>query len=220
MRLLQTPHTRRQALFGGLAGVGALAGAATWKFHSSDAGHGAAGQALPEDVCVVALPTPFDPAAGQRLEAPRAIPVDARCPVCGMYPARSPEWAAQAIFANGDAHFFDSPLSLFQYLANVGQYSAGRTAQELVARYVTDTETGEWIAAQTAMYVEGSSARGPMRAGNLPAFASAGAAQRFTGRRGGRVIAFDGVDATLLERLAPGRSAAQRTHPSTQNSIF
>jgi nitrous oxide reductase accessory protein NosL len=220
MRALQQSHTRRQALFAGLAGLGALAGAAAWKFHSPGAGHRAAGQPLPEDVCVVAPPTPFDPASGQRLEAPRAIPVDARCPVCGMYPARSPEWAAQAIFANGDAHFFDSPLSLFQYLANVGHYSAGRTAQELVARHVTDTETGVWIAAETAMYVDGSSARGPMRAGNLAAFAWAEAARRFTGRRGGRVIAFGAVDAALLERLAPGRSAEHRTHSSASINIF
>jgi nitrous oxide reductase accessory protein NosL len=218
MRALQQSHTRRQALFAGLAAAGALAGAAAWKFYPPGPGHRAAGQPLPEDVCVVAPPTPFDTATGQRLEAPRAIPADARCPVCGMFPARSSEWAAQVIFANGDAHFFDSPLSLFQYLANVGQYSAGRTAHELVARYVTSTETGGWVAAETAMYVDGSSARGPMRAGNLPAFASAEAARRFAERRGGRVIAFGSVDAALLERLAPGRSAEHRTHARTHAS--
>lgn len=212
MRPLQQSLTRRQALFAGLAAAGALAGAAAWKFYPPGAAHRAAGQPLPDDVCVVAPPTPFDPASGQRLEAPRAVAADARCPVCGIYPARSPEWAAQAIFANGDAHFFDSPLSLFQYLANVGQYSAGRTAHDLVARYVTDAETGGWTAAETAMYVDGSSARGPMRAGNLPAFASAEAARRFTERRGGRVVGFESVDAALLERLAPGRSAEHRSH--------
>ena len=161
MHALRQPPNRRRALFAGLAGVGALAASAVaWKFYAPGADPRAAGQALPDDVCVVAPPTPFDPASGQRLEAPRAIPTDARCPVCGMYPARSAEWAAQIIFANGDAHFFDSPLSLFQYLADVAKYSQGRTAQELVARYVTDAETKTWIAAETAMYVDGSSARG------------------------------------------------------------
>ena len=142
MHALRQSPNRRRALFAGLAGVGALAASAVaWKFYAPGADPRAAGQALPDDVCVVAPPTPFDPASGQRLEAPRAIPTDARCPVCGMYPARSAEWAAQIIFANGDAHFFDSPLSLFQYLADVAKYSQGRTAQELVARYVTDAET-------------------------------------------------------------------------------
>ncbi|HEY9209483.1 MAG TPA: nitrous oxide reductase accessory protein NosL [Acidovorax sp.] len=212
MHALRQSHTRRQALLAGLASAGALAGAAAWEFSPPGAGDRAAGQPLPDDVCVVAPPTPFDSAPGQPLGAPRAIPPDARCPVCGMYPARSPQWAAQTIFANGDAHFFDSPLSLFQYLANVGQYSPGRTAQDLVARYVTDTETSTWIAADTAMYVDGSSARGPMRAGNLPAFASAEAAWRFAGQRDGRVIAFGSVDGAVLERLAPGRSVDHRAH--------
>lgn len=213
MHALQELASRRRALFAGLAGVGTLAASAVaWKFCAPGADPRAAGQALPDDVCVVAPPTPFDPASGQRLEAPRAIPTDARCPVCGMYPARSAEWAAQIIFANGDAHFFDSPLSLFQYLADVAKYSQGRTAQELVARYVTDAETKTWIAAETAMYVDGSSARGPMRAGNLPAFASTEAARRFAERRGGQVLAFGNVDAAVLERLAPGRTEEPHTH--------
>lgn len=212
MHALQHPPTRRQALLTGLAGVGALMAAAVWKFSPPGAASGTAGQPLPDDVCVVAPPTPFDPASGLPLDAPRAIPPDARCPVCGMYPARSAQWAAQAIFANGDAHFFDSPLSLFQYLANVGQYSPGRTVQDLVARYVTDSDTGAWIAADTAMYVDGSSARGPMRAGNLPAFASPEAARRFVGQRGGRAIAFGNVDGAVLERLAPGRNVDHSAH--------
>lgn len=213
MDTLRHAPPRRQALLAGLAVVGTLVGAGAWKFRPPGSGaDGAMAQPLPDDVCVVAPPTPFDPASGQRIDAPRAIPADARCPVCGMYPARAPEWAAQVIFANGDAHFFDSPLSLFQYLTNVGHYSQGRTAQDLVARYVTDSETRSWVAADTALYVEGSSARGPMRAGNLPAFASADAAQRFADRRGGRVIAFGGVDAALLARLAPGRKAEHGEH--------
>ena len=33
------------------------------------------------DVCVVAPPTPYDAASGQPLEAARAVPAAARCPV-------------------------------------------------------------------------------------------------------------------------------------------
>lgn len=118
-----------------------------------------------------------------------------------MFPARSPEWAAQVIFSNGDAHFFDSPLSLFLYLANVPRYSAGRSASDIVARYVTDGAGGGWTDAATAHYVHGSSALGPMRAGNLPAFASVQEAERFAAARGGRVLAFAAVDAALLASL-------------------
>lgn len=77
-----------------------------------------------------------------------------------MFPARSPDWAAQVIFSNGDAQFFDSPLSLFSYLQDVGRYTRGRDAGQIVARYVSDADSGRWIDARSAMYVDGSAARG------------------------------------------------------------
>ncbi|MGE8375731.1 MAG: nitrous oxide reductase accessory protein NosL, partial [Diaphorobacter nitroreducens] len=143
--------------------------------------------------------------------AARPIPVDARCPVCGMFPARSPDWAAQVIFRNGDAQFFDSPLSLFMYLQDVARYSPGRNARDIMAHYVTDTARpaaaggARWTDALSAYYVHGSSARGPMRAGNLPAFSTREAAQAFAAQRGGTVLAFGAVDAPLIAQLAgPG----------------
>ena len=154
------------------------------------------------DVCVVAPPTPYDAASGQPLDAARSVPAGVRCPVCGMFPARFPDWAAQVIFANGDAHFFDSPLSLFLYLGNVARYSPGRSASDIVARYVTDGAGSGWTDAAAAHYVHGSAARGPMRAGDLPAFASAQEAERFATERGGQVLAFGGVDAALLASLS------------------
>ena len=153
------------------------------------------------DVCVVAPPTPYNAALGLPLQAARTVPADVRCPVCGMFPARFPDWAAQVIFANGDAQFFDSPLSFFLYLNNVPRYSPGRTASDIVARYVTDGAGSGWTDAAAAYYVHGSSARGPMRAGDLPAFASVQEAERFAAARGGRVLVFDAVDAALLASL-------------------
>lgn len=162
-------------------------------------------QALPDpgaDYCLVAPPTPYDPASGLPLAAARAVPADARCPVCGMYPARSPDWAGQVIFANGDAQFFDSPLSLLLYLADVPRYSVGRSAGDIVARYVTDAATQRWIDAGAAFYVQGSSALGPMRAGNLPAFATRGAAEAFARQRGGEVRVLGAIDAQVLQPMA------------------
>ena len=185
-----------------LLGVLAVGGSLLWQGAPSPAKATAlvlAGSAA--DACVVAPPTPYDAASGQTLEAARSVPAAARCPVCGMYPARSPDWAAQVIFANGEVHFFDSPVSLFLYLGNVARYSAGRSGSDIVARYVTDGAGGGWTDAATAHYVHGSSALGPMRAGNLPAFASAQEAERFAAARGGRVLAFGAVDAALLQTL-------------------
>ncbi|MBD9393204.1 nitrous oxide reductase accessory protein NosL [Acidovorax sp. ACV01] len=212
--LMPRPHatTRRTALAALLLGSAGLV-AWQWPQHTPPRPSGnAALEGIGDDVCVVAPPTPYDPALGQPLAAAREVPADARCPVCGMYPARARAWAAQVIFADGDAYFFDSPLSLMLYLGNVAHYTRGRTAEAIVARYVTDTGTGGWLNAQEAVYVTGSSAMGPMRAGNLPAFADAEAAQRFAQQRGGRSVPFGAIDAPLLRGLAPTLRADHRRH--------
>lgn len=199
---------RRAALAVLLLGATAAVGAWRWP----RGGSRTEAPAIGDDVCVVAPPTPYDPASGLALEAPREVPADARCPVCGMYPARARNWAAQVIFSNGDAQFFDSPLSLMMYLGNVAHYTRGRTAQDVVARYVSDMATSAWVRAQDAVYVAGSSARGPMRAGNLPAFARAEAAKAFAQRHGGRTMAWGDVDAALLRALAPNLRADHGSH--------
>ncbi|RQO78823.1 nitrous oxide reductase accessory protein NosL [Acidovorax sp. FJL06] len=224
MRLQPHPHpahggarqpTRRAALAAlllGTAGVGAW----QWQARAPQGANQAAPSANPpgvgDDVCIVVPPTPYDPASGLPLAAAREVPADARCPVCGMYPARARTWAAQVIFAQGDAYFFDSPLSLMLYLGNVAHYTRGRTPEAIVARYVSDADTGAWVDAQQAVYVAGSSALGPMRAGNLPAFAGAAAAQRFVQAQGGAVLAFSAINAPLLRGLAPNLRADHRLH--------
>ncbi len=174
----------------------------------------AAAPDLPDgDVCLVAPATPYDPASGLAPTAPRPVPAQARCPVCGMYPARSREWAAQAIHEGGDAHFFDSPLSLFMYLHERKRYGPAHASLPIAAIYVTDssTQAGGWIAARSAWFVHGSNARGPMRAGNLPAFATPAAAQAFARQRGGRVLAYAEVDGPLVAALA-GEAAGHGGH--------
>ena len=169
------------------------------------------------EVCVVAPPTRYDPSLGLPLSVARAVPPEARCPVCGMYPARSRPWAAQVIFADGDAYFFDSPLSLMMYLGNVNHYTRGRNPEDIVAHYVTDTLTGGWLDAALAVYVTGSSLMGPMRAGNLPAFADAAAAQPFMQHRGGKPLTFNAIDAALLRSIAPNLRPDHSAH--TAHSI-
>lgn len=164
------------------------------------------------EVCVVAPPVPHDAKSGVGLHAPRPVPADARCPVCGMYPARSPDWAAQVIFDNGDTQFFDSPVSLFTYLQDVGRYTRGRQASEIAARFVSDASSGAWISATDAVYVSGSSALGPMRAGNLPAFSSMAAAQRFASARGGVLIKARQISPQLLQELNGERRHAHEQH--------
>lgn len=153
------------------------------------------------ELCVVAPATPYDPASGLAMLAPRPIPVAARCPVCGMYPARFPRWAAQSIFRDGAAHYFDSPIDLFVFLQKVDRYDSRYALNEVAVSFVTDFETGQWIEAQDAFFVHGSSAFGPMRDADLPALASREAADTLTRNRGGRVLAFTEVTPEVIQSL-------------------
>lgn len=190
----------------------ALAANAAWRSHRA----AQAAAAVEDEVCVVAPPTPFDPRWGVGRLEPRPVPADARCPVCGMFPARNPDWAAQVIFKNGDTQFFDSPLTLWVYLHDVGRFAPGRSAADIASSWVTDGSTRGWIGAESAYYVHGSNALGPMRAGNLPPFASEAEAQAFARRRGGQVLRAGQIDQTLLDRMIrPHRHAQMGTAPNS-----
>jgi nitrous oxide reductase accessory protein NosL len=160
---------------------------------------------LPDEICFVAPAVPYDPRSGLQRDAPRPVPAGARCPVCGVFPSRHPEWAAQLIFANGDAYFFDSPLSLFIYLRNLQRYAPGREAAEVAASYVHATGDGGWVPAQQAVYVWGSTVPGPMRRGNLPAFRNPADARQFIARNGGVVMRPADITAERLQDLEPHR---------------
>jgi len=193
--------SRRSLLtwLGSAASASLLGSAAPRAKHAAHEGMG--------EVCFQAPPTPYDPASGLGPAAARPLPERARCPVCGMFPARAPAWAAQLIFADGDAYFFDSPDSLLRYLQAPARYTPGRQAGEVLAAYVRDMASGAWLAAQAAIYVQGSALLGPMRTPNLPAFADAAAARRFIAERRGEMQTW--------ARLCPQQSGIWRPQART-----
>lgn len=201
----------RRAWLGALGALGALAGTALlWPrgpaaWHRAGGGGGGATAGMDvgaDELCIVAPLLPPDAAQARDLGAARPVPAHARCPVCGMFPARQPRWAAQAIHRDGHVHFLDSPLSLFLYLQRVPRYAPGRRREDLIALHVSDHDGAGWLRADRAVYVHGSREAGPMRGGNLPAFASAAAAGAFIARAGGRATDFDSLSRALPEDLA------------------
>lgn len=134
--------------------------------------------------------------------APKPVPADARCSVCGMYPARYPQWAAQLLLRDGSARYFDSPLEFFVFQRDLARRGKGVTVDDIVAGYVTDYDKGGWISATDALYVRGSDVRGPMGNDALPAFATRVAASAFATAHGGEVLVFGQVTAEVLDAMA------------------
>jgi nitrous oxide reductase accessory protein NosL len=149
----------------------------------------------------IAPASPYDPDSGLAPFDARPVPADARCPVCGMYPARYPRWAAQLIYQDGAAQFFDSPLELFVFLHGMARYSAIYTRTDVAVSYVTDAGNGAWIDARQAVYVQGSNLLGPMRNHDLPAFSTLQGAEAFAAEHGGQIIGLEQITPELLARL-------------------
>ena len=193
--------SRRLLLFGSVVGLLA-AGSGYWLYRRNT------GPVFEPDneVCVVAPTFAYDPASGLPPTVAREVPAQARCPVCGMFPARKRNWAAQVIFRDGHVQYLDSPLSLFHYLQQVPRYTTGRRATDIAAVYVSDQVSGQWLDADQAVYVHGSALLGPMRSGNLPAFASLAQAKAFIRQKGGVPMSATQLRQGLpenLQQLAP-----------------
>lgn len=182
-----------------LTAAGAIAAAAVTLLPGAK--QAAGDRVIENELCIVAPATPYDPASGLPMLAPRPIPAGARCPVCGMYPARSPRWAAQSIFKDGASHSFDSPIDLFFFLQRVSHYDSRYTSADVAANFVTDFESGQWIEASSAFFVQGSHVLGPMRDADLPAFASREAAETFARNRGGKTVTFTDITPELIASL-------------------
>ncbi len=145
------------------------------------------------------------PATGPDL-SPQYVQRSARCPVCGMYPYRTPQWTAQIVFNDQTASSFDSPLDLFRFLNNIALFDKQHKAADIGAIYVADYATKAWTDAKKAFFVLGSQARGPMNEPNLPAFATRETADAHAKAQGGKVLAFGEVTREVVKSLAGGHN--------------
>ena len=209
-----THHAARALLLGSAAACVMAAGALFWQYAARTNGGSVDFSPPDDDICIVpparvSTAHAYDPASGLGLYDARPIPADARCPVCGMYPARFPKWAAQIIFKDGSAHFFDSPVDLFMFLHEPKRFDTQHKAEDAAALYVADHRSGQWLDARQAAFVIDSRARGPMRGPDLPAFANTSAAEAFATEHGGRALAFAEVDRSVMNGL---RSSTHAGH--------
>ena len=124
-----------------------------------------------------------------------------KCPVCGMFVAKYPDWTAQVRFRDRTTAFFDGAKDLFKYYFSIGRYHPGKSTVDIGAVYVTDYYTLEPVAAAMAFFVAGSDVYGPMGR-ELIAFAAAEQAQEFLrDHRGREILRFEAVSPQLLRSL-------------------
>lgn len=147
---------------------------------------------------------PALPAAAADL-SPQAVQRTTRCPVCGMYPSRTPQWMAQIVFNDQSAATFDSPVDLFRFLNNMALFDKQHKPADVGAIWVADYGSKAWTDAKKAFYVVGSRTLGPMNDPNLPAFATRQAADAHVKAQGGQVLQFTDVTRDLIKGLNGGQ---------------
>ena len=88
------------------------------------------------------------------------------CPLCGMYPARYPEFNCQIVFIDGSYEAFDSAIGLLVYL--LFPDNTGIKLKPIAKIYFRDYLKESWLEAGKTFFVTGSEIMGPMGVEFLP----------------------------------------------------
>jgi nitrous oxide reductase accessory protein NosL len=92
---------------------------------------------------------------------PPEPPARARCPVCGMFVAKYPDWVASLTFKDATTVYFDGPKDMFTYYLNPGKYVRHKALRHYLSlcKRLLFSSIHRWSA---AFYVSGSDVTGPM----------------------------------------------------------
>ena len=133
---------------------------------------------------------------------PPVVPKPAdKCPVCGMFVAKYPDFLAQVIYTDGTYALFDGAKDLFKYLFALDTYAAGRNRADIASVYVTDYYSLSPVDGRTAWYVVGSDVFGPMGRELIPFAREAEAREFLQDHAGTGLLRFDTVTPAIIGKL-------------------
>lgn len=124
-----------------------------------------------------------------------------KCPVCGMFVAKYPDFMAQVVFADGTHLFFDGAKDMFKYYFSVKKYTATRNMSDIANIYVTDYYRLALIDGKRAWYVMGSDVFGPMGNELMPFAKKVDAMEFMKDHAGKTLLSFDEVTLDIIKRL-------------------
>ena len=124
-----------------------------------------------------------------------------KCPVCGMFVAKYPDFIAEIVFRDGSYSIFDGTKDLFKYYFNLKKYSPSKNPSDIDSIYVTDYYRLERVDGFSASYVSGSNVFGPMGK-ELIAFEKEADAREFLkDHKGKTLLKFNEITRDLIKGL-------------------
>ncbi|MDQ5988489.1 MAG: Copper-binding lipoprotein NosL [Syntrophus sp. SKADARSKE-3] len=133
-------------------------------------------------------------------EMPKPTAKD-KCPVCGMFVSKYPDWTTAILFKNGSHVFFDGAKDMFKYLFDMKRYDPSKKADDVQSVMVKDYYRLAWTDAHKAWFVMGSNIYGPMGR-ELIAMEKEGDAKEFMAdHKGKRILRFEEVTREVVKNI-------------------
>jgi len=124
-----------------------------------------------------------------------------KCPVCGMYVAKFPDWTTSIRYTDGAQRFFDGAKDLFTAYHNPARYAPRKAAAVVASVTVKDYYSLKGIDGRRAFFVLGSDVFGPMGKELIPFASEADARAFMKDHRGNRLLRFKDVTPQILKTL-------------------
>jgi len=124
-----------------------------------------------------------------------------KCPVCGMFVAKYPDFIAQIVFKDGSHAVFDGVKDLCKYYFDLAKYNPSRKTSDIESLVVTDYYGLKPIDGLKAYYVEGSDVYGPMGKELIPFEKEEDAKEFMVDHAGETLLRFDEIDADMVKSL-------------------
>lgn len=139
-------------------------------------------------------------AYGGEREPIKPSPKD-KCPVCGMFVSKYPDFLAEILFKDGSSLFFDGTKDMFKCYFNLKKYHPSKNLSDIDSIYVTSYYNLTLIDGSKAYYVTGSDIYGPMGRELIPFEKEADAKEFMKDHKGQSLLRFTDVTADILRGL-------------------
>lgn len=124
-----------------------------------------------------------------------------KCPVCGMFVYRYPDFIAAITYTDGHTVFFDGVKDMFKYLFNREKYDPTRLTVQIQQFYVTEYYDIKPVDGRKAHYVIDSDVYGPMGRELIPLQSESDAQQFLKDHHGRKILRFEQISLDIIRQL-------------------
>lgn len=124
-----------------------------------------------------------------------------KCPVCGMFVTKYPDFLAEILFKDGAHAFFDGTKDMFRFYFNMKKYRPSKKQSDIDAIFVKDYYSLHFIDGYAAFYVLGSDIYGPMGKELIPLENPDDAKTFLEDHKGQAILKFSDITSDLIRGL-------------------